>query len=503
MMKRITRKRTGLLLPLFGILILLVACNRCSEEIEIPAFETELVLLEDVTHLFYTNPLGVSQIGDPFVLLSDDGYFYMYATSGGMGFTGWRSENMVDWTRLGVVFNPPQPDHWGFGDFWAPEVFFRNGRYYMFFSARERRSNSLRIGVAVSERPSGPFVDLFGEPLFDFGWAAIDGHLFTDDCGTNWLYFARDCSENVVNGVNESHIYVVQLSEDLLSIVGEPIFLTRPTQQWEAQGSWRWNEGPWVIKHDGLYYLMYSANYFASRDYSVGYAVSDSPTGPFVKYENNPILQAPRGWDHVSGPGHHSVVWSRDGREMFAVYHTHTFPANPTGNRQVQIDRMGFREDGTLFINGPSAGQMPLPSTEGGYRNIAPEAVVTVSSAQDTAFLLTDGAKGFNPRFPQHDWVASDTGAQTITLTWENPVYVTAVMAFPGVGMGALPLSISIDSVGGAGLADRIEPEGLPGSAAIAAFEPVRTNYVTITLHPGRNNQRARLSEIVILGREE
>ena len=482
-------------------MLVLTACGNSGAAGRTPSEQLVLLSEQEAGALFYTNPLGVMQIGDPFVLLSDDGYFYMYATSGGMGFTGWRSLDMVNWTRLGVVFQPSAHTHWGMGDFWAPEVVFHNGRYYMFYSARWRANSSLRIGVAVSDSPVGPFTDLLDEPLFDFGWAAIDGHVFIDDCGTIYLYFARDCSENVVNGIHESHIYVVKLAEDFRSVIGEPIFLTRPTQSWEAQGAWRWNEGPWVIKHEGLYYLMYSANYFASREYGVGYAVSESPLGPFVKSENNPILHAPPGWTHVSGPGHHSVVRSRDGRELFAVYHTHTNPANPSGNRQVQIDRMGFREDGSLFINGPSAGQMPMPSTEDGFRNMATEATAEVSSGKHLAHLLTDGAIGMDLRFPNRDWVSEESGGQTITLRWAEPIEVTAIMAFPGVGLGAQQIRVRVDSVGGAGLEDLVEPPNIPGAAAIAAFEPRKTDYVTITVYPQRDNMMVRLSEIFVLGR--
>ena len=169
-----------------------------------------------------------------------------------------------------MVFDPLSPNHWGRADYWAPEVVFHNGIYYMFYSARWRENNSLRIGVATSEKPSGPFAEAIGEPLFDFGWVAIDGHVFIDDCGTKYLYFSRDSSENIVSGIHESHIYVIKLADDMLSVIGEPTLLTRPEQSWEAPpGNWRWNEGAWVIKHEGLYYLMYSANYFASSIFNL------------------------------------------------------------------------------------------------------------------------------------------------------------------------------------------------------------------------------------------
>jgi hypothetical protein len=76
-------------------------------------------------------------------------------------------------------------------------------------------------------------------------------------------------------------------------------------------------------------------------------------------------------------------------------------------------------------------------------------------------------------------------------------------MAFPGVGMLGVPLRVSVDSVGGAGIDEIIEPPIIPGAAAIAAFEPRKTNYVTITVHPHRGNVPVRLSEIFVLGKEE
>ncbi|HKY56247.1 MAG TPA: family 43 glycosylhydrolase, partial [Anaerolineales bacterium] len=97
-----------------------------------------------------------------------------------------------------------------------------------------------------------------------------------------------------------------------------------------------------------------------SREYSVGYAVAESPIGPFSKAAHNPILSSLN--DEISGPGHNSVTTSPDGSELFIVYHIHTDPKNPGSNRQVCIDRMGFREDGSLYITGPTNTPQEIPS---------------------------------------------------------------------------------------------------------------------------------------------
>lgn len=296
------------------------------------------------------NPLPIQHIGDPFVLRTPEGQYFCYATSAVDGFKAWSSTDLIHWQELGYVYQR-KSNSWGIGDFWAPEVVHHAGRYIMHYTARWGKNLSLRIGVAVSNHPAGPFVDLFNQPMFDFGYAAIDGHIFLDEDNRKYMYFSRDCSENVVNGCHESHLYVVELNHDLFSLKGQPIFLTRPEQEWEIRSGdeWRWNEGPFMLKHAGKYYLMYSANFYASRDYSVSYAVSTSPLGPFVKAGNNPILysKAPE----ISGPGHNSVTVSPDGTELLIVYHIHTDSKNPSGDRQVCLDRMGFHPDGALFVD--------------------------------------------------------------------------------------------------------------------------------------------------------
>ena len=181
-----------------------------------------------------------------------------------------------------------KPDSWCTDCFWAPEVVARDGKYYMYYTAKNR-NDSLRIGLAVSDAPDGPFEDVKNEPLFDFGYAAIDANVFLDDDGKNYLYYSRDCSENRDDYMKKSEIYGVALSADLLSVEGEAVKLLTPEQRWEkAPGDTWWNEGPEMLKHDGRYYMTYSANFFASPSYSLGYAVSDSPLGVFVKAQENP-----------------------------------------------------------------------------------------------------------------------------------------------------------------------------------------------------------------------
>ena len=311
----------------------------------------------------YQNPLPIKNIGDPFVLRASDGTYYCYATSAPDGFKAWSSTDLINWMDTGYIYKRRE-DSWGASDFWAPEVVYYEGKYFLHYSARWQQNQSLRIGVAIADSPGGPFIDVSNRPMFDFGYAAIDGHVLLDEDGRKYFYYSRDCSENVVDGRHESHLYVAELDDDLTSLKGEPLLIAKPEQEWELRSGpeWLWNEGPFVLKYDSRYYLMYSANFYASRDYSVGYAVAESPMGPFVKVAHNPILASPNA--EISGPGHNSVTTSPDGSELFIVYHIHTDAQNPSGDRQVCIDRMGFRKDGSLYIAGPSYTPQPIPSQE-------------------------------------------------------------------------------------------------------------------------------------------
>lgn len=362
---------------------------------------------------FYQNPARVRNIGDPFILPAE-GSYWLFATTGGLAFQVRQSQDLVHWGKPAYAYAPGR-DSWAGRDFWAPEVFEKDGRYYLFYSARDNKSGSLRVGLASAGRPQGPYEDVGKGPLFDFGYAAIDAHLFMEE-GRAYLYYARDCSENVVDGRHESHIYGVRLKDDLSGVAGEPVLLTRPDQPWELRSGpeWLWNEGPSVVKHQGKYYLYYSANYFASRDYAVGVAVADDPLGPFVKYPE-PLMSWRGQADRVlvSGPGHNSFFTV--GGELFTAYHSHVYPKIPSGNRQLAIDRAGFLPDGRAYINGPTLAPQPLPLAQLGLR----DHMRTARPEDEAARLLQDG-----------DQQGAAARAAAYAFTWENPVTIDSLVLY-------------------------------------------------------------------------
>lgn len=303
----------------------------------------------------YTNPVA-RNLPDPHVIRHDDLYYAYGTNAPGAGYRVLTSPDLATWTDQGFAFRKT-PNSWGREHFWAPCVVEKGGRFYLFYSAVGPVAGgrtSHRICVAIADSPRGPFRDLKA-PLLDIGKAVIDANAFIDDDGRAYLYYALDKSEND----NQSHLYVVPLSDDLTEVVGEPVFCTRPDAEWEGE---EWNEAPFVLKHDRTYVMMYSARGFFDPNYALGYATAASPLGPWTKSSLNPVL---RRTSEVSGPGHNSVVPSPDGRELFCVYHVHHKPEGG-GDRNLAIDRMTLTTapDGRVIlkIDGPTRSPQPLPS---------------------------------------------------------------------------------------------------------------------------------------------
>ena len=138
----------------------------------------------------YQNPLPMA-FGDPFLLKASDGKYYMYGTGGvSNGFKVYSSDDLVTWTDEGPIYQGGTSDSWTTDCFWAPEVYERDGKYYLWFSANwkenpTKEQENFRIGVAVADKPTGPFKDLFNQPVFDPGYPIIDANILFDDASGN------------------------------------------------------------------------------------------------------------------------------------------------------------------------------------------------------------------------------------------------------------------------------------------------------------------------------
>lgn len=294
----------------------------------------------------------MTNIGDPQILLYEDKY-YCYATFNdgrSEGFYVWVSEDLAHWSEPTLAFRAI--DAWGETKFWAPEVVYHNGKFVMHYSAHSREQKSLRLGVAVADSPMGPFHDVHGKPMFELGYATIDGSVLRCEEG-NFLYYSRDCCENIIDGLQVSQIYCVRLNDDLTEAVGEHMLMTTPTEPYEklslAVEKWKhphlWNEGPCVWKRGDTYIMNYSANYYATNDYAICMAVSKSPLGPWVKPESNPVLSR---CSDLFGAGHNAFFVDKEGT-LRTSFHVQTNPERPSGDRRTVIGTVVFTEqDGQL-----------------------------------------------------------------------------------------------------------------------------------------------------------
>lgn len=287
---------------------------------------------------YYTNAV-YADYADPDVLLYD-GTYYLYAT-GGSGYIVHTSKDLVNWKAGPTVVNP---NLWGITkNYWAPDVEYINGKFYMVVSCDEH------LGLAVSDSPTGQFKALTENYLYE---KTIDGHLFVDDDGKVYLYY--------VSWRSTYGIYGVELDENMNPIAKTEKRLITPTEEWEKdQGNV--TEGPYMLKHNGIYYLTYSGSHYQSKDYAVGYATSDKPLGNYEKYDLNPIM---KGNSQIYGTGHHCITTTPDGSEMIIVYHCHN-SVTAVQQRKICIDRIRFSpvagEKDRLEVYGPTVTRQEKP----------------------------------------------------------------------------------------------------------------------------------------------
>lgn len=491
--------------------------------------------------LYYYNKLYKNgpYVGDPF-LYYEDGTFYLYGTtrlyvkpgSTVEAFEVYTSTDLVSWEDGGECFTPARTD-WCTSRLWAPEVYKIGDKYYMYYTAANGANGVLHGSVAVADSPLGPFTNKVADgvngrkPLFDFGndFPSIDGTLFTDDDGKMYYFFVRDqIGDNNSSGGNNSTarstLWGVELENPYTIKEGAtPVKLTevgrstvdetgKYTQEWERQQG-QWNEGPFVIKHDGTYYLTYSANYFGSKYYAVGYATSSSPLGTYTKGDNLPIMginpEEDSNWTYFNGTGHAMFLSIED--EMYMVYHTLLPEKN--NFRHFTIDSVGFRDNGELYINGPTVTSQNLPFAVSGVMNIADKAELKTNNITSGEEYLTDGQINASVVYKELEAV-SGGGLSTLTFTFENPWDIIGVMVYNSSSYDTSFTSVKNIKIGEYYSFDDVKvmtdsyeersKQVYSGSAAILELnKAVKVYSVTITFE---SDSPIQISEIKILAKK-
>lgn len=282
----------------------------------------------------YVNPVLDRDCPDPGVTFAGDA-FYMVCTGG--KFPIRRSPDLVMWSDTGKVVLPSGKAPWSAngGRNWAPEIHQVGNKFVAYFTA-VNSANVLSIGAATADSIEGPYTDR-GGPLVEHPQGVIDASFFRDTDGAPYLTYKIDG-----NSVGQpTPIYIRKLAPDGLSFApgSTAVEILR-----NAPATWEGGvvEAPWIVEHDGRYYLFYSGNVYDYR-YRTGVARATSVTGPYTK-KGTPILANNARW---VGPGHGSVVAIGDAMQF--VYHAWAAAADGTngpGGRRVLVDKITWGSDG-------------------------------------------------------------------------------------------------------------------------------------------------------------
>lgn len=292
---------------------------------------------------FAENPIvQTSFTPDPAPMVYKD-RLYVYTGDDIPGFdfyymTKWRvfsTTDMVNWTDHGVPI-ALESFEWAKDRGWAAQCVERNGKFYWYICAQSNQNN-MAIGVAVSDKPTGPFKDALGKPLIMNGsWSNIDPTVWVDMDGQAYLYWG--------NG----SLFYVKLNQDMISYSGE--IVTVPLTV-ETFGGSRGNrdaanpnkdsfvEGPWLYKRNDLYYMMFAG--MTGRTECLSYSTSKFPIGPW-SYQGKIMDQQPTN----SFTNHGGIVDYKGNSYLF--YHTGLLPNGGSYGRAASVEQFTYNADGTI-----------------------------------------------------------------------------------------------------------------------------------------------------------
>ena len=292
-------------------------------------------LLLDINRVSAQNPLILDQFtADPSARVFE-GKVYVYPSHDipcqkGQGFIGFcmadyhvfSSKNFIDWEDHGVIVSQDKVE-WVDStrySMWAPDCIFKNGRYYFYFPAISREKSFQKrqaIGVAVSDKPYGPFKPEL-KPID--GVYGIDPNPFIDKDGQAYIYWAAG-----------QQLFMAKLKDDMKELASEP--------QMVKELPAKFKEGPYLFERNGIYYFTFP--YVPNTTERLVYAMGDNPMGPF-KYTGVIMDESPAGcWTN-----HHSIIEYKG--QWYLFYHHNDLSPDFDKNRSIRADSLFFNEDGTI-----------------------------------------------------------------------------------------------------------------------------------------------------------
>ncbi|CAL8091493.1 unnamed protein product [Orchesella dallaii] len=246
-------------------------------------------------------------------------------------FDAFSSPDLVTWTKHPRILDTNEVT-WATRAMWAPSVFEHEGKYYFFFGANDVHEGEVGgIGVAVADKPEGPYRDILGRPLINDivnGAQPIDQFVFKDSDGQFYMFYGGWSRCNLVK-FNSNFTALVPLPDGSL-------FMEVTPQDYV--------EGPFMFIRNGTYYFMWSEGEWAGPDYRVSYAMSSSVFGPFERIGT--ILEQDA--SIARGAGHHSIIKVPNEDKYFIVYHRRPLNETDMNHRETCIEEMNFNNDGTI-----------------------------------------------------------------------------------------------------------------------------------------------------------
>ena len=304
--------------------------------------------------------LSEIRMRDPFILEAAPGKFVLFGTSDGnvwggpaTGFDCYTSHDLERWDGPIAAFRPP-PGFWADTQFWAPEVYALDGRFFMLATlAASSGSRPRGVSVLVSDSPTGPYQPWSDGPVTPPTQPCLDGTLHVDDDGTRWLIYSRG-TEGAAGaaGISDGEMYALRLSADLRLAADGPVLLftassapwTRPLRFPEGveppeglnlSEDPLFTDGPFVIRGAGGSLLMLWSSH-GEAGYAMGIAESTggTVTGPWIQHPE-PL------W--ASDGGHGMVLRTSGGRDYLGFHWPNSTPDERVRLTEVDISGDGIR----------------------------------------------------------------------------------------------------------------------------------------------------------------
>lgn len=286
--------------------------------------------------LFSGNPLFKGWYADPEAVIFNKNYWifptYSAPYKEQLFLDAFSSDNLTNWKKHSRIIDT-SVIKWAWRAIWAPAIVENNKKYYLFFAANDIQSDNEPggIGVAVANKPEGPYKDLLGKPLIDKfynGAQPIDQFVFKDKDGSHYIIYG-----------GWRHCNIARLSNDFTKI--ENFADSTKFREITPEG---YVEGPVMFIRNNKYYFMWSEGGWTGPDYSVAYAIADSPFGPFKRIDKI-LKQDPA---IANGAGHHSVIQIPGTDEWYIIYHRRPITEKGGNSRETCIERMYFDEEGLI-----------------------------------------------------------------------------------------------------------------------------------------------------------